>query len=235
VFQSIRQRLLRGCKAEMGISIICAYNDRQKLTDYLIHSLNQQDGPFESLMIDNTRGDFTSAAGILNETARKAKYEYLMFVHQDVALDSNTWLANVQRDLGSLYRLGAAGVAGKSKHGLATSVSHGNPPFFVGPKRLLRPAQVQTLDGCLIIVPRKIFEGISFDETTSNGWYLYVVDYCLDLTRLGYNIYVLPHQIYHESMGPYDCSVYEKARKNIIEKHRTHTKMIYTTVGDWKT
>ena len=94
---------------------------------------------------------------------------------------------------------------------------------------------VLTLDGCLIIVPRKIFEGISFDETTSNGWYLYVVDYCLDLTRLGYNIYVLPHQIYHESMGPYDCSVYEKARKNILEKHQTHTKMIYTTVGDWKT
>jgi GT2 family glycosyltransferase len=234
VFQSIRQWFPRGRKAEKRISIICAYNNLKKLNDYLIQSLNKQNAPFELLTIDNAGGDFTSAARILNEAAKKAKYEYLMFVHQDVALDSNTWLANVQTDLGSLYRLGAAGVAGKGKDGLAASVRHGNPPYFAGPERLRRPARVQTLDGCLMIVPREIFKRISFDETTCDGWYLYVGDYCLDLTRLGYRIYVLPHQIYHESTGPCDRSVYEKARKNIIEKHRYHTKMIYTTIGDWE-
>jgi hypothetical protein len=235
VFRSIKQWLLRGRKEKKGFSIICVYNNRQKLNEYLIRSLNQQTVPFELLAFDNTGGGAISAARILNETARKARFEYLMFVHQDVALDSNDWLANVQRDLGSLYRLGAAGVAGKNENGLAASVSHGNPPFFVGPENLHESVRVQTLDGCLMIVPRKIFSRISFDEKTIEGWYLYVVDYCLDLTRLGYSIYVLPHQIYHESTGPRDSSVYLKTLNNIIEKHRNHTKIIYSTVGEWKT
>jgi hypothetical protein len=235
VFQSIKGWFQTGCEEEKGISVICAYNNLKKLNDYLIPSLNRQTTPFELLSIDNTRGNLTSAPAILNATAKKAKYEYLMFAHQDVALDSNNWLVEVERNLRSLYRLGAAGVAGKSKSGLAASVSHGIPPQFVGTKRLNKPVQVQTLDGCLIIVPKKVFNRISFDEMTIKGWYLYVADYCLDLICLGYRNYVLPHQIYHESTGPHDPSVYEETLKNITEKHRNHTKMIYTTMGDWRT
>jgi GT2 family glycosyltransferase len=235
VFRSLKQWINKRRRVKKGFSIICVYNNRRKLNDYLIRSLNHQTFPFEFLAIDNTQGEAISAARVLNKTAGKARYDYLMFVHQDVALDSKEWLANVRRDLDSLYRLGAAGVAGKSQNGLAASVSHGNPPFFVGPEKLNSPVQVQTLDGCLMIVPRKIFERLSFDETTLEGWYLYVVDYCLDLTRLGYRIYVLPHQIYHESTGPSDSSVYRKTLNKILEKHRSHTRMIYTTVGDWQT
>jgi GT2 family glycosyltransferase len=235
VFRSIRQCLNRWYKAEKGFSIICAYNNRRKLNDYLIRSLSNQTVSYELFAIDNTNGKTISAAGILNVTARKAKYNYLMFVHQDVALDSKDWLANVQRELDSLSLLGAAGVAGNSENGLVASVSHGNPPAFVGTERLNQPVQVQTLDGCLMIVPRKIFQKISFDEITIEGWYLYAVDYCLDLARLGYRIYVLPHQIYHESTGPRDSSVYQKTLNNIITKHRSHTKIIYSTVGEWKT
>ena len=235
MFRSIRQWFQKSPKADRGFSIICVYNNRKKLNDYLIQSLSQQTVPFELLAVDNTGGNLKSAARILNKTAREAKYEYLMFVHQDVAFDSSAWLDNVERDLGSLYRLGAAGVAGKSKKGMAASVRHGNPPCFVGPERLHRPVRVQTLDGCLMIVPRKIFDRIPFDETTVEGWYLYVVDYCLDLTHLGYRIYVLPHQIYHESTGPHYSIVYLKTLNNIINKHRDHIEVIYSTVGKWKT
>ena len=208
-----------------GFSVICVYNNRQKLNDF----------PFESFMIDNTANNIKSAARILNETARKARYEYLMFVHQDVTLYSHTWLADAYKDLGTLQHLGSAGVAGKNENGLVASVTHGNPPFFVGPERLTSPIQVQTLDGCLMIVPLKIFRRISFDEKTIQGWYLYVVDYCLDLVRRGYRNYVLPHQIYHESTGPSDLRLYENTLNNIIQKHRSHTPMIYSTMGEWKT
>jgi len=235
VLRWIAQWFLRWRKVEKGISIICVYNNRKKLNDYLIQSLNKQTVSFELLTIDNTAGDFRSAARILNETARKAKYKYLMFVHQDVEMDSNDWLANAQRDLDSLYRLGAAGVVGISEQGLASSVFTGDPAYFVGTERLYKPVQVQTLDGCLMIVPRRIFKRISFDETTIEGWYFYAVDYCLDLIRLGYRIYVLPCKTYHESPGPHDPSVYEKTLKKILEKHRNHIEMIYSTMGVWKT
>jgi GT2 family glycosyltransferase len=235
MFWRIRKLFFRRRQAGKGFSIICVYNNKKKLDAYLIKSLEQQTVPFELITVDNTAENFRSVAPLLNEAAKNAKHDYLMFVHQDVALVSKDWLANVQGDLGFLYRLGAAGVAGKSKNGFAASVCHGNPPYFVGPKRLNRPVRVQTLDGCLMIVSRKVFERTSFDETTIEGWYLYVMDYCLDLTRLGYRIYVLPHQIYHESTGPSDRTVYQKTLKNIIEKHRKYTKMIYATLGEWKT
>jgi hypothetical protein len=222
-------------KKHSGMSIICAYDNTKKLNSYLIQSLSKQTSEYELLTVDNTAGNFTKASNILNKTGERAKYDYIMFVHQDIFLGSIDWLENVLKELPKLPRLGAAGVAGKSKEGAFASVSHGSPPFFAGGKRLSKPAKVQTLDGCLIIVPKKIFKRISFDESTIEGWYLYAVDYCLDLTRRGYNIYVLPDQVYHESTGPGDERLYEKTLKNILEKHKKEIDTIYSTMGEWKT
>ncbi len=233
--QSFRQRFLRGSKTAQGISVICAYNNREKLDQYLIDSLNRQDSPFELLIIDNTQGRYPSAAEILNETARKARYDYLMFVHQDVTLLSGTWLADAQRSLRHLRRLGAAGAAGNGRRGPAASVLQGNPPSRAVRKKLRKPVPVQTLDGCLMIVPAEVFQKIAFAEKAVSGWYLYTANYCLDLIRAGYLIYVLPYPIYHESTGPSDPNSYERARQNLMERHRDHMRVIYTTIGTWET
>jgi GT2 family glycosyltransferase len=234
-FRSIGQRFLGCSKAAQGISVICAYNNREKLDKYLISSLNRQDGSFELLAIDNTQGRYPSAAAILNETAKKARYDYFMFVHQDVALIADTWLTDAQTALGQLRNLGAAGVAGNGRRGGVRRVLHGNPPFRAIRKKLRKPMPVQTLDGCLMIVPREVFQKIAFDEKAVNGWYLYTANYCLDLIRAGYRIYVLPRPIYHESTGPSDPNSYEGARQDLIERHRDHLQVIYTTMGTWKT
>lgn len=232
--RSLRQKFLSGRKAAEGISVICVYNSREKLDRYLVSSLNKQYSPFELLAIDNTEGRYSSAAGILNETAKKARYDYFMFVHQDVALLSDTWLTDAQTALRRLRNLGAAGVAGNGSKGSIVSLLHGNPPFRAL-RKLRKPVQVQTLDGCLMIVPKEVFKKISFDERTLNGWYLYTANYCLDLIRAGYLIYVLPYTIYHASIGPSDQNAIEEARQQLIERHRDHIKVIYTTVGTWKT
>jgi hypothetical protein len=218
-----------------GISVICAYNNREKLDQYLIRSLNRQDSPFELLAIDNTQGRYSSAAEILNETAKRARYDYLMFVHQDVALIEDSWLTDAQQSLSHLRSLGAAGVAGISNRGPAASVLHGNPPSLAVSKKLRKPVPVQTLDGCLMIVPTEVFQKIAFYESAVSGWYLYVANYCLDLIRADYLIYVLPYPIYHESTGPSDPNSYERTRQSLIERHRDHIQVIYTTIGTWKT
>lgn len=218
-----------------GISIICVYNNREKLDKYLIPSLEKQTAAFELLTIDNTAGKHVSAPAILNQTAEKATYEYLMFVHQDVSLDSETWLADAQRDMRLSPRLGAAGVAGRNVIGLFAAVRHGIPPKKINRKRFFWPIRVQTLDGCLMIVPKKIFEIVLFDEKVIKGWYLYVPNFCLDLLRLGYSSYVLPRWIYHESTGPEDRSRWHPTMQEIIKKHRDHVKKIYTTLGIWET
>ena len=215
--------------------MICVFNDQSKLDNCLVRSLRMQEARFELLVADNRYGKITCGAKTLNEMALNAKYDYFMFVHQDVTLGSAAWLGNVQGDFKHLKQFGAAGVAGKSEAGLSASVFHGTPPQFVGPQHLTEAVPVQTLDGCLMIVPKEIFLKNGFDEKTCKGWYLYVVDYCLDLARRGLKVYVLPHEVYHESRGPSDPTVYEETKQNIIRKHRCHTSMVYTTMGNWKT
>jgi len=71
-----------------------------------------------------------------------------MFVHQDVALDSEDWLARAASDMKTLDGLGAAGVAGRRPFtGLVASVTNGVPPRYVGWRKLKKPVSVQTLDG----------------------------------------------------------------------------------------
>ncbi|MBI5897262.1 MAG: family 2 glycosyl transferase [Desulfobacterales bacterium] len=221
-------------KEPNGFSILCVFNDQEKLHNYLVQSLERQKAPYELIAIDNRNNAFKCAARVLNAAAAKAKYDHLMFVHQDVALGSDTWLLDARNAIAHLDDFGAAGAAGKSGQGLVANVLYGIPPKKLECAPIQAPVPVQTLDGCLLIVPKEIFLAIGFDEQTCPGWYLYVADYCLDVARLGRKVYVLPHAIYHESIGLANRRVYQEARRNIINKHQSHVSAIYMTVGDWK-
>lgn len=218
-----------------GFSIICVFNDQEKLDRLLLESLRAQTAAFEILTVDNRQGAFKSAPRILNETAANAKFDQLLFAHQDVALRGSTWLADVEKTLQELGPYGAAGVAGCGPGGFRASVWQGHPPRLVSPKRPEGPEPVQTLDGCLLIVPRPVFIEQGFDEESCRGWHLYVADYCLDLARRGLPVYVLPQQVYHESTGPSDPGVYAGTLEHMRKKHRDHVKKIYTTIGTWDT
>lgn len=47
-------------------------------------------------------------------------------------------------------------------------------PFFGAD--IDEPIPVQTLDELLLIIPRRVFEGHKFDESTCDGWHLYGVE-----------------------------------------------------------
>lgn len=229
------------------ISIVCVYNNKYILKNYLIRSLKNQTGDYEAIFIDNTKGKFKSAAEALNYGGKRAKGEYIMFVHQDVYLCSNTWLEEAERVLNSLPNLGVAGVSGKKENGkfVLTSVIHGDPPTLAGEILIKKPTKVQTLDECLLIVPKHIFNILKFDESTCRGWHLYGVDYCLSVKKLGFEVYVLPLPTYHKSTGinkkrfieiilslePHPTEYYQDLKKLLL-KHRD-VKKICTTCGDW--
>ncbi|MFZ2445470.1 MAG: hypothetical protein WAW37_03860 [Syntrophobacteraceae bacterium] len=218
------------------ISVICVYNNINILNKYLLRTLRRQDSPFQSITIDNTSGKYKSAPKILNDFAGKARHDYIMFVHQDVGLRSDTWLTDVEAQIKTLDRFGAAGAAGKHVDGrFASSIWHGDPPEPINPARLREPVPVQTIDGCLMIVSRAAFQKMPFDEQTCKGWYLYVADYCLDLGRSGRKVYVLPNEVHHESPGPSDPKLYMNTVRDIVEKHKEHTPVIRTTIGEWDT
>jgi len=219
------------------ISIVCVYNNEKIINEYLLKSLKNQTVNFELIALDNTKGKYQSAAEALNYGGTKAKGDYIMFVHQDVDLSSNSWLKEVEKVLETLPNLGIAGVAGMSeyKSGAITNIKHGTPSKLVGKIQITCPTKVQTLDECLVIVPRAVFNMLQFDEKVCNDWHLYAVDYSLCTKRLGFDVCVIPMFVYYLSPGYSMTKKYFLTLEKVMEKHRKNHKRICTTMGDWST
>lgn len=218
------------------IAIICVYNNRDNLNDYLLKGLKNQSVDYELILIDNTHGKFTSAAEALNYGWKNAKGKYLMFIHQDYELDSDTWLEETEEILNNIKNLGVAGVAGKYDRNCISNIKTGLPPALAGPIQIKEPKKIQTLDECLIIIPKKIFENIQFDEITCDNWHLYATDYCLTVKKKGYDAYVIPMGGYHASPGySFSEEDYYSTVQKLRKKHKNDYKWIYTTTGSWST
>lgn len=216
------------------ISVICIYNDREILGDYLLKSLKTQNLEYELILLDNTNNKFKSAAEALNHGGKKAKGKYLMFVHQDIDLLYESWLKDVENMLDSLPSFGIAGVAGKLDKKTITNIEQGYPPKNAG-YNLNNPIETQTLDECLFIIPKTVFAKLKFDEKVCSGWHLYAVDYCLSVKMLNLKVFVLPFSLYHRSYGYSFSNDYYSILEKLIDKHKKNYRTIYTTMGDWNT
>jgi GT2 family glycosyltransferase len=217
------------------LTIVCVYNNREILEDWLLKSLQHQKNDFELITLDNRNNKFKSAAQALNYGGKKAKNEYIMFVHQDISFESYNFLINIEKELDKLDKLGIAGVAGKNKklRYVLANIYHGDPPRLAGKIQIDAPKKVQTIDECLMIIPKSVFRKHQFDEKTCDDWHLYGVDYCLDINKVGYNVYVLPLSLYHRSPGYSFSNNYFKILRKLINKHNNDCKIIYTTMGTW--
>jgi hypothetical protein len=240
------------------ISVVCVYNNERILKDALLKSLQNQTSKHELILIDNTQGKFESAAGALNWGGDKAKGEYIMFVHQDVDLCSDSWLENVEELLNSIPALGIAGVAGARSSNpprmvqSVTNIKQGmlpKPLNVPGAVPLQKPEKVQTVDECLVIIPRPVFDMLQFDEEVCDDWHLlYAVDYSLSVARLGLDAYAIPAFIHHWSPGKFNRNFlqvilsagffpagYYRILGKLLKKHRSHTERVYGTTGCWST
>jgi hypothetical protein len=247
------------------ISIICAFNDEKVLEACLLKSLKDQATDCEIIAINNTENQFKSAAEALNWGGTQAVGDYVMFVHQDVDLRSDSWLESTEALLDSLPDLGIAGVAGISEHGgpfaeRCSNTIHHRPQaryrnvITQGPQMdrwgtpIREPEPVQTVDECLVIIPKSVFKIMQFDEVTCDGWHLYAADYCLSVAAQGFSVYAIPKCIHHQSKG-YDeknalgviaslglhPNEYYCTLEHVLKKHKDRYKWIHTSCGSWNT
>lgn len=218
------------------ISIISIYNDENLLRNFLLKSLKNQTEDYDLILVDNASGRFNSAAKALNHGGNKAKGEYLIFVHQDYDLESDTWLDDADEIINNLENVGIVGVAGKYDRNMISNITTGVPPVLAGPIQIKEPKKVQTLDECLVIIPKKVFEAIQFDEVVCDNWHLYATDYCLTTQKAGYDTYVIPLGGYHASPGySFSPKAYYSTLRKLVKKHKADHKWIYTSTGSWNT
>ncbi len=221
------------------ISIVCVYNNKNILADFLQKSLQAQTVQHELIALDNTAGAFRSAAQALNYGAFQAQSDsnYIMFAHQDIDFCSPAFLEETEMMLDAIPVLGIAGVAGITAEGkkVISNIRHGIPPVAAG-RKIETYASVMTVDECCTIVPRQLFKKHQFDEAVCDGWHLYTVEYCLRMKEKGFGVYVLPSAIYHASRGDQmDVPAYFKTLKKVLRRHARSYKKIHTTCGRWNT
>jgi glycosyltransferase involved in cell wall biosynthesis len=219
------------------ISVVCVSKDSKILDEYLLRSLKNQSSPYEFIGIDNTDGKYESAASALNDGAKRVTGDYIMFAHNDVSFLSSDWLEQVEILLRSIPDLGVAGVAGAvgklRYHKVISNIAHGEPPRPTGEIVITYPTSVQTVDECLFIVPRKVYEKNHFDETICTGWHLFATDLCLTCGEQGLVNYVLPVIMYHRSDGRSMSPDFYDTISRLCLKHRGRYRRIVTTCTTW--
>ncbi|MCX9083517.1 MAG: glycosyltransferase [Candidatus Methanoperedens sp.] len=218
------------------ISIVVVYNNGQILNDILVKNLKNQTAEYELIAVDNTKGTFISAAHALNFGGNKAIGKYIMFIHQDVALDSSIWLETVENKLNDLQSLGIAGVVGMSTRGRNYNERwrgyiDNNGEIWPWCKPLQMSEEVQTLDECLLIIPSLTFRKMQFDEKTFDGWHCYGADYCLSVIYIGLKAYVLPVFIRHMSPSSNVQNLF-KYQMRLFLKHKKNYPIVFTTCGE---
>lgn len=219
----------------MKLSIICVYNNKEILDKFLLRSLlSQEHTEYEYILIDNTKRAFTSASQALNNGGDKASGDYIIFLHQDIMFTSSNTLQNITHYLTDKDKL--YGVAGaRDSKGVITNITQGRDFAPAGYAKVTEPTLVQTLDECMFIVPKEVFEKLKFDESLINGWHLYVVDYCLSASKMGISSYVIPaDNVYHLSPGFSMNMSYFRILRKLVKKH-SEFPVIYTTMGVWPT
>lgn len=184
------------------VSIVCVYNDEPVLASCLRRSVEAQaaDAPqTELIAVDNRERQFSSAGAALNDGARRARNDVVVFVHQDVVLHSLPTLevaAAELRDAQDIGIMGAVGIdAGKHIIGRIRDriVRIGEPAP--------QPRDVDTLDEVLLMVPRAQLLAEPLSEDPLLAWHAYGVEYALRMRRAGRRAVARDIPLTHNSLS----------------------------------
>ncbi len=216
------------------ISLICVYNN-QEMVDSMAESCKTQTvglDNIELVLINNTKGEFKSAAAALNYGADKAQGDKLIFLHQDIEFLREDALEYIEDYLDKNPRalIGAAGVTCRDKGFDGEIVSS----MYAGPDKTKysdeeNPREGFVLDECLFGCNRELFKTIRFDEKVCDGWHLYAADLCLQAVINSFEVVILPlPQVWHKSNGNAD-KAYFATQNELAKKYRKNFKIINTT------
>lgn len=223
----------------MKFTFIYCYNNETELNGLLRPSLEllrkNNEIDFNEISIENISGRYSSASEAYNSECRKESEilgEILIFCHQDIAFDNASLFKAAIKEFNEDSNQ-ILGVAGMPKNGRTISnLRYYLTKKYITETRVLNKSVVESLDECLIMIPRNLFEKIYFDVKTCDHWHLYVVDLCYALRRkFGTISYVMPQQIYHKTNGGTGLYVdyhFLKTLGKMVHKYKKDFDFIYT-------
>lgn len=220
----------------MSVSIIvCA--TKPDLVEELRENIARTIGDgceYEIIAIDNTRNPRPLAA-VYNEGGRKARFDNLLFIHQDAGFITENWLLPIEKKL-SEPDCGVIGFAGtKVMYDFPGSWGAGGLEWTAtnyddGGKLYRRIClkeedftEVAALDGFALFVRKSVWEQSPFDEENLTGFHCYDVDFSLSLFPRFKNYVCFSVLPYHHSPGNFDTNwakqtmrLYDRKWRNIL-------------------
>ena len=169
--------------------------------------------PFEIIAFDNSKSK-KGICRVYNDGAKKANYEMLCFVHEDVSFSTNNWGKIISRHLADKQTglLGLAGGDSKSRVPSSWSIPVINNEINIfqhykdkskEPRHIIESStgdsarkKVVALDGVFLCTRKEIFNEFQFDEQTLTGFHGYDIDFSLQVNSK-YNNYVIFDMILH--------------------------------------
>ncbi|MGO4681157.1 glycosyltransferase [Microbacterium sp. 2MCAF23] len=192
----------RSDRRRAPVSIVCVYNDQPVLSSCLQRSVDAQisDAPqTELIAVDNRENRFSSAGAALNDGARRARNDVVVFVHQDVVLHSLPALEEAAAELLDAPDIGIMGAVGIDRDKRIIGrirdriVRIGESAPF--------PMDVDTLDEVLLMAPRAQLLAEPLSEDPLLAWHAYGVEYALRMRRAGRRAVARDIPLTHNSLS----------------------------------
>jgi len=179
------------------ISIIISSADAAMLNDVTANIAATIGAPYELLAVDNSKGQ-KGICTVYNEGIKKAKYDIVCFMHEDIIIQTQGWGNTLIRIFKDNPEIGLVGIVGGSYKPVAPSgwgglgvnnvyaniiqsYKHSDKedlPYYRNPRdSKLEP--VACVDGVFLASTKKIATEIPFDEVTFKGFHGYDLDFSL--------------------------------------------------------
>ncbi len=203
------------------ISFICCSirpEDAEALQNNIAQTIGE--GVLYELIIHDNRGLDYGLCKVYNLCAERAQYDNLCFLHEDVRFYSDNWGNTIISKL-SEDTCGVIGFAGSTikidaPSGWGIDKQHSRCNYYQHFKRADKKptlkyynpnhekfAQVITLDGMALFVPRKVWSEVRFDDVTFTNFHCYDIDFTLAVSMNYCNYVCYTLEIIHLSEGNY--------------------------------
>lgn len=215
--------------------IVSSYND--EYFSLFKKSLENTIGlNYELIKIDNPKKYSLSEA--YNLGAEKARFDILLFIHEDVIFASENWGLILKNLFLVNSKLGIVGVAGSltksylpTGWGTGTSifdriyliqVSDNKESLHTTKKANESSELVKVIDGVFIATTRDVWQKFKFDESISD-FHFYDIDFSLRVTESYIGLITYEILLKHYSLGNYNSDWVEKT----LAYHSRKDKMAY--------
>ncbi len=214
------------------ISIVCCYNNKKILDDFLMSSLKNQNDQYQLLLVDNTNNSYSSVAKAYNSVLSQIEGDNVLFCHQDFAFKDSSQLRDIEKVLNKNKKavIGFCGMDSEGK--VYSNLMCKGSDEYITKNRVSQTMSVESVDECCFGMSKEWLDLVgNFDEDVCDNWHLYATDYCYRTKIKGGEVLLLEDECYHKDTKASSSEVtkeYLSSLKKLRKKYKGAYKTIYS-------